>query len=61
MTKVAEKEPTPQTTDTNVLPILPLRGTIVYPFLVTPLMIQQADQTKLVDDASTFPPPPSRG
>ena len=51
MTKVAEKEPTPQTTDTNVLPILPLRGTIVYPFLVTPLMIQQADQTKLVDDA----------
>jgi len=51
MNKVAEKEPTPETTDNQVLPILPLRGTIVYPFLVTPLMIQQADQTKLVDDA----------
>ncbi|PWB74556.1 endopeptidase La [candidate division GN15 bacterium] len=51
MTKATEKEPPVELTGNQVLPILPLRGTIVYPFLVTPLMIQQADQTKLVDDA----------
>jgi len=42
--------------DTNfaesaVLPILPLKGTIVYPYLIVPLMIQDAEQTRLVDDA----------
>ncbi|MBK7142378.1 MAG: endopeptidase La [bacterium] len=37
--------------DNQTLPILPLRGTIVYPYLVVPLMIQQVDQTRLVDDA----------
>jgi ATP-dependent Lon protease len=36
---------------TDVLPILPLKGTVVYPFLVVPLMIQQPEQTKLVDEA----------
>ncbi|MEW5796252.1 MAG: endopeptidase La [Candidatus Zixiibacteriota bacterium] len=36
---------------TDVLPILPLRGTVVYPFLVVPLMIQQPEQTRLVDEA----------
>ncbi len=35
----------------DVLPVLPLRGTVVYPFLVVPLMIQQPDQTRLVDEA----------
>jgi ATP-dependent Lon protease len=35
----------------DVLPILPLKGTVVYPFLVVPLMIQQPEQTKLVDEA----------
>jgi len=36
---------------TDVLPILPLKGTVVYPFLVVPLMIQQPEQTRLVDEA----------
>lgn len=51
MEHVLETDTPQPVTDSQVLPILPLRGTIVYPFLVTPLMIQQADQTKLVDDA----------
>jgi ATP-dependent Lon protease len=38
-------------TATQVLPILPLKGTMVYPYLVVPLMIQDAEQTRLVDDA----------
>ena len=38
-------------TDTEVLPILPLKGTVVYPFLVVPLMIQQPEHTRLVDEA----------
>jgi len=37
--------------DTEVLPILPLKGTVVYPFLVVPLMIQQPEHTRLVDEA----------
>jgi ATP-dependent Lon protease len=48
---VTEKEMPLALADTQPLPILPLRGTIVYPFLVVPLMIQQADQTRLVDEA----------
>jgi ATP-dependent Lon protease len=51
MERVMEDDIQEPVTDQQMLPILPLRGTIVYPFLVTPLMIQQADQTKLVDDA----------
>jgi ATP-dependent Lon protease len=35
----------------QVLSILPLKGTVVYPYLVVPLMIQQVEQTRLVDDA----------
>lgn len=38
-------------TDHQVLPILPVKGMVVYPYLVMPLMLQQAEQTKLVDDA----------
>ncbi|MEW6051275.1 MAG: endopeptidase La [Candidatus Zixiibacteriota bacterium] len=51
MTTVIEKKGTESPSDTHAIPILPLRGTIVYPFLVVPLMIQQVDQTKLVDEA----------
>jgi len=40
-----------EVTDTQVLPILPLKGTIVFPYLVIPLMIQDVEQTRLVDDA----------
>ena len=36
---------------TQTLPVLPLRGTIVYPFLVVPLMIQEAAHARLVDEA----------
>ncbi|RKX24169.1 MAG: endopeptidase La, partial [Candidatus Zixiibacteriota bacterium] len=36
---------------TQVLPILPLKGTVVFPFLIVPLMIQQQEQTRLVDEA----------
>lgn len=43
-----EKE---EATATQVLPILPLKGTIVFPYLVVPLMIQSVEQTRLVDDA----------
>ncbi|UCG60291.1 MAG: endopeptidase La [Candidatus Zixiibacteriota bacterium] len=37
--------------DSPVVPILPLKGTIVFPYLIVPLMIQDAEQTRLVDDA----------
>lgn len=42
---------TDQESKVETLPVLPLKGTIVYPYLVVPLMIQDAEQTKLVDDA----------
>lgn len=51
MARVMEKPEVEDPTSVQVLPILPLRGTIVYPFLVMPLMIQQIEQTKLVDEA----------
>lgn len=35
----------------QVIPILPLKGTVVYPFLVVPLMIQEAEYVRLVDEA----------
>ena len=35
----------------DVLPVLPLKGTVVYPFLVVPLMIQQPEHTRMVDEA----------
>ena len=51
MVDVLSKEPHKEKTETMVLPILPLKGTIVFPYLVVPLMIQQPEHTKLVDDA----------
>ena len=51
MTTTVDKTIPDDAIETQALPILPLRGTIVYPFLVVPLMIQQAEQTRLVDDA----------
>ncbi len=36
---------------TNTLPILPLKETLVFPYLVVPLMIQDTEQARLVDDA----------
>ncbi|MCK4631791.1 MAG: endopeptidase La [candidate division Zixibacteria bacterium] len=46
-----EEKKKEEKTGAEVLPILPLKGTIVFPYLVVPLMIQEADQTRLVDDA----------
>jgi len=40
-----------ETHDSGVVPILPLRGTVVYPFIVVPLMIQEAEYVRLVDEA----------
>jgi len=37
--------------ETKMLSILPLKGTVVFPYLVVPLMIQRVEQTRLVDDA----------
>ena len=51
MTTVLEPADKAPEITTNVLPILPLRGTVVYPYLVMPLMIQDADQARMVDDA----------
>src|SRR5438105_12774296 len=34
------------------LPILPLRGTVVYPLTVLPLTVEQARSIQLVDDAA---------
>ncbi|HOP06040.1 MAG TPA: endopeptidase La [candidate division Zixibacteria bacterium] len=48
MSITKEKEPI---TDTLVLSILPLKGTVVYPYLVVPLMIQDTEQTRLLDEA----------
>ncbi|MBU0983158.1 MAG: endopeptidase La [candidate division Zixibacteria bacterium] len=51
MTDVLDKPDIENTTGTQILPVLPLKGTVVYPFLVVPLMIQHAEQTRLVDEA----------
>ena len=51
LTDIMDKIETDPKVGTDVLPILPLKGTVVYPFLVVPLMIQQPEQTKLVDEA----------
>ncbi|MEA2031050.1 MAG: endopeptidase La [candidate division Zixibacteria bacterium] len=40
-----------QIIDSRVLPVLPLKETLVFPYLVVPLMIQDTDQARLVDDA----------
>ncbi len=51
MVDVTDRMKKEEVTSTQVLPILPLKGTIVFPYLVIPLMIQDVDQTRLVDDA----------
>ncbi len=51
MVDVLDNTKQSETTATRVLPILPLKGTMVFPYLVVPLMIQDQEQTRLVDDA----------
>lgn len=49
--KLAQQESTPSIP--AELPILPLRGTVVYPLTVIPLNVGQARSIKLVDEAAT--------
>jgi len=51
MAKVLEHSAVDEPITTASLPILPLKGVVVYPYLITPLMIQDAAQTRLVDEA----------
>jgi ATP-dependent Lon protease len=51
MEKTKEISEAQEESDVQILPVLPLKGTIVYPFLVVPLMIQESAQARLVDEA----------
>ena len=51
MTEVLVETETTKAAETQILPVLPLKGTVIYPFLVVPLMINQAEQTRMVDEA----------
>ena len=50
MTEVIEKKKD-KSSENKVLPVLPLKGTIVFPYLIVPLMITDPEQTRMVDDA----------
>ncbi len=41
----------PEMTNNTKMPVLPIKGMVVFPYLVMPLMITDQKQTKLVDDA----------
>jgi ATP-dependent Lon protease len=51
VTDTIEKPKDEESIGTAVLPVLPLKGAIVYPFLVVPLMIKDSAQARLVDEA----------
>ncbi len=51
MVQIAHPPKAEPSTGVQTLPILPLKGTVVYPFLVVPLMIQDTNQTRLIDEA----------
>ena len=51
MTSISEKIETNPHIGVQTLPVLPLKGTVVYPFLVVPLMIQHKEQARMVDEA----------
>ncbi len=61
LTRKKEAENEPQTEQENIpnipseLPILPLRGTVVYPLTVIPLNVGQPRSIRLVDEAATSP------
>ena len=48
---MSEREPANDPAVPDVLPILPLRDTVVFPLAVTPLLVGQERSVKLVDDA----------
>ncbi|MGH8015156.1 MAG: endopeptidase La [Candidatus Zixiibacteriota bacterium] len=39
------------TIDTQLMPILPLKGAIVFPYIVVPLMIQEPQHARMLDEA----------
>ena len=51
MTRTLDRKTSETIPEAATLPILPLKGVVVYPYLITPLMIQDAAQTRLVDEA----------
>ncbi len=48
MNTIAKKENQPAIT---ILPVLPVRGTTVFPSLIVPLMVNEQKQAKLIDEA----------
>jgi ATP-dependent Lon protease len=48
-----ESKPDQAQTLPNELPILPLRGTVVYPLTIVPLTVEQARSIQLVDESAT--------
>ncbi|MGH3016292.1 MAG: LON peptidase substrate-binding domain-containing protein, partial [Gaiellaceae bacterium] len=51
MSTVEETTPRAPEGETTVLPLLPLRGTVVFPASLTPLAIGQERSIRLVDEA----------
>ena len=51
MTSTDQLDTETKATATITLPILPLRESMIFPYLVVPLMLQDANQTRMVDEA----------
>lgn len=51
MSHIIDDVKTETTIDSLVLPILPLKGAVVFPSVVVPLMIQEAQHARMVDEA----------
>ena len=51
MSNIADKIKPEQSIDIQSIPILPLKGTVVFPYIVVPLMIQEPQHAKMVDEA----------
>ncbi|HEX2897235.1 MAG TPA: endopeptidase La, partial [candidate division Zixibacteria bacterium] len=51
MSHIIDDVKTETAIDTLVLPILPLKGAVVFPSVVVPLMIQEAQHARMVDEA----------
>ncbi|MFW9770176.1 MAG: LON peptidase substrate-binding domain-containing protein, partial [Candidatus Thorarchaeota archaeon] len=52
--EIAVKKEQPESIDIpKEMPILPVKGTVVFPYLVIPLIITEKSHTRLVDEALT--------
>ena len=51
MSDIADKIKPEQSIAVQSIPILPLKGTVVFPYIVVPLMIQEPQHAKMVDEA----------